>query len=199
MSDLPPPTSGLFLEISFRRLLKSCAEIMAGDNKGREDLTAWQRSPVFHHVRRGYLYVMPCVLQPSLPRSTHREPAWPVELQYVETLQEQLADLTATVGSKRHVRTGQQHFLCVDRYRRCNVIASKHACAAGYPRSCCRRTSTTSTALLTSCCRQTCQHFASRRSVAPRLAFQQRPQQQRCSSAAAEHTAYVSRTMRASA
>lgn len=50
VSDLPPPTSGLFLEISFRRLLKSCAEIMAGDNKGREDLTAWQRSPVFHHV-----------------------------------------------------------------------------------------------------------------------------------------------------
>ena len=49
--ELPPPTSGLFLEISFRRLLKSCAEIMLGDNKGREDLTAWQRSPVFHHVR----------------------------------------------------------------------------------------------------------------------------------------------------
>ena len=63
MSDLPPPTSGLFLEISFRRLLKSCAEIMAGDNKGREDLTAWQRSPVFHHVRPTQFLVtqLPCI------------------------------------------------------------------------------------------------------------------------------------------
>ena len=50
VSNLPPPTSGLFLEISFRRLLKSCVEIITGDNKGREDLTMWQRSPVFHHV-----------------------------------------------------------------------------------------------------------------------------------------------------
>ena len=52
ISELAPPTSGQFLEISFRRLLKSCAEIMAGDNKGRGDLTAWQSSPVFHNVRR---------------------------------------------------------------------------------------------------------------------------------------------------
>lgn len=48
---LPPPLSGSFLEISFRRLLASCEDIVAGDNKGREDLTSWQRSPVFHHVR----------------------------------------------------------------------------------------------------------------------------------------------------
>ena len=47
---LSPPSSGTFLEISFRRLLNSCEDIIAGDNKGREDLTAWQSSPVFHHV-----------------------------------------------------------------------------------------------------------------------------------------------------
>ncbi|KAK9823753.1 hypothetical protein WJX72_005165 [[Myrmecia] bisecta] len=46
---LPPPQSGQFLEVSFRRLLKSCEEIMAGDSKGRADLQDWRSSPVFHH------------------------------------------------------------------------------------------------------------------------------------------------------
>ena len=53
---LPPPKSGQFLEISFRRLLKSCCEIMAGDTKGRADLSEWRTSPVFHHVWAGHLY-----------------------------------------------------------------------------------------------------------------------------------------------
>lgn len=50
MQPLPPPTSGLFLELSFRRLLKSCTEITEGDSKGRADFVDWQTSPVFHHV-----------------------------------------------------------------------------------------------------------------------------------------------------
>lgn len=52
---LPPPASGQFLEVSFRRLLRSCEEIAAGDSKGRADLVEWQTSPVFHHVRRAGL------------------------------------------------------------------------------------------------------------------------------------------------
>jgi len=47
---LPPPASGQFLEISFRRLLKTCWEIVGGDNKGKRELTAWRGSPLFHHV-----------------------------------------------------------------------------------------------------------------------------------------------------
>lgn len=50
MEELPEPASGQFLEISFRRLLKSCEEIIKGDNKMRPDLDDWQTSPVFHHV-----------------------------------------------------------------------------------------------------------------------------------------------------
>ena len=50
MQPLPAPSSGLFLEVSFRRLLKSCIEITEGDSKGRADLASWQTSPVFHHV-----------------------------------------------------------------------------------------------------------------------------------------------------
>ena len=50
IANLPAPCSGQFLEISFRRLLRSCGDIMQGDNKGREDLQDWQHSPVFHHV-----------------------------------------------------------------------------------------------------------------------------------------------------
>ncbi|KAK9868706.1 hypothetical protein WJX84_005616 [Apatococcus fuscideae] len=53
--------SGQASEVMFRRLLKSCHDIVGGDNKGRADLNNWSVSPVFHH--------------------------------YVETLQEQLADL----------------------------------------------------------------------------------------------------------
>lgn len=66
---LPDPTSGIFLEISFRRLLASCESIVAGTSPARPDLANnWQRSPAFHH--------------------------------YVETLQEQLADLEAAAGSR---------------------------------------------------------------------------------------------------
>lgn len=49
-TPLPPPASGQFLEISFRRLLKTCWEIVGGDNKGKKELTAWRGSPLFHHV-----------------------------------------------------------------------------------------------------------------------------------------------------
>ena len=49
LNSLPPPSS--FLETSFRRLLASCQDIVAGDSKGREDLKSWKNSPVFHHVR----------------------------------------------------------------------------------------------------------------------------------------------------
>ncbi len=79
MADLPPPSSGQFLEIVFRRLLDKCEHTAAG-----EGAHAWQSSPLFHHV---------CVFgivfnqQPSIPY-TH--------IQNVETLQEQLADLTST-------------------------------------------------------------------------------------------------------
>lgn len=66
---LPDPTSGIFLEVSFRRLLASCEDIVAGTSTARPDLAGtWRRSPVFHH--------------------------------YVETLQEQLADLEAAAGSR---------------------------------------------------------------------------------------------------
>ncbi len=49
--ELPPPTSGLFLEVSFRRLLASCEDIAGGASTARPDLVAtWRSSPVFHHV-----------------------------------------------------------------------------------------------------------------------------------------------------
>lgn len=47
-SNLPPPKSGSYSELSFRRLLKSCDEIAAGDTKGRDELQDWQHSPVFY-------------------------------------------------------------------------------------------------------------------------------------------------------
>lgn len=50
LEALPPPRSGLPLEVSFRRLLKSCEEIVAGDDKGRQDLQDYATSPVFHAV-----------------------------------------------------------------------------------------------------------------------------------------------------
>jgi len=49
---LPAPSSNLLLEISLCRLLASCEEIAAGQDKGREDLRQWQTSPTYHHVRR---------------------------------------------------------------------------------------------------------------------------------------------------
>lgn len=49
--ELPEPTSGLFLEVSFRRLLASCESIVDGTSTARPDLIdKWRRSPVFHHV-----------------------------------------------------------------------------------------------------------------------------------------------------
>lgn len=48
MAALPPPRSGLPLEISFRRLLRSCEEIAAGDCKNRPDLQDFPTSPVYH-------------------------------------------------------------------------------------------------------------------------------------------------------
>ena len=50
---LPPPTSGLLIEVNFRRLLKCCEQIVSGDTLGREDLVEWPRSPVFHQVELG--------------------------------------------------------------------------------------------------------------------------------------------------
>lgn len=59
---LPDPTSGIFLEVSFRRLLASCEDIVAGTSTARPDLAGtWRRSPVFHHVRPAG----PCSLLPA--------------------------------------------------------------------------------------------------------------------------------------
>lgn len=46
--DLPPPSSGQFLEISFRRLLSKCEQAAAGNSSLGD---AWPTSPLFHHVR----------------------------------------------------------------------------------------------------------------------------------------------------
>ena len=65
--ELPPPSSGLFLEVSFRRLLASCEGVVNGSGvDGAAATTAapsmlamrpelardWATSPVFHHVSR---------------------------------------------------------------------------------------------------------------------------------------------------
>lgn len=49
-TELPPPASGLFLEVSFRRLLASCEDIASGTSARTDLVDCWQRSPVFHHV-----------------------------------------------------------------------------------------------------------------------------------------------------
>lgn len=100
---LPSPASGLFLEVSFRRLLASCEDIVAGTSIARPDLIGtWRRSPVFHHVRRrrraGGRVVRatrPAAFAPCLSTDSSISPSM---LQYVETLQEQLADLEASGG-----------------------------------------------------------------------------------------------------
>ena len=55
LDPLPPPASGLFLEVSFRRLLASCEATAAGTPPpgARPELAGdgWRVSPVFHHVR----------------------------------------------------------------------------------------------------------------------------------------------------
>lgn len=49
--DLPAPTSGQFLELSFRKLLKNCYDIADGSTPVRKkELVAWRTSPLFHHV-----------------------------------------------------------------------------------------------------------------------------------------------------
>lgn len=93
---------------------------MAGDNKGREDLTAWQSSPVFHHVSlhpsNAGLPLTAChpcscrVAAPELPSIDVPPPLLslgmtpPPCLQYVDTMQEQLADLE-TYTSRRYVQS----------------------------------------------------------------------------------------------
>jgi len=111
--DLPPPQSGLFLEVSFLRLLRSCEEILAGDSKGRSDLEEWATSPVFHHVclqsargRAASVFIAIRVLLLQLC-TTSQQTALSmlcVFAQYVETLQEQLSDLQNETGTKRCAR-----------------------------------------------------------------------------------------------
>ena len=93
---LPAPSSNLLLEISFCRLLASCEEIAAGQDKGREDLRQWQTSPTYHHVSTPYNAPFAFENQTILIVITTST----VDLfllilfqQYIETLQEQLADL----------------------------------------------------------------------------------------------------------
>ena len=65
--QLPPPESGLFLEVSFRRLLASCEGVANGVASDASTTVAaapsmlavrpelargWATSPVFHHVSR---------------------------------------------------------------------------------------------------------------------------------------------------
>lgn len=55
LQDLPsnalaPPKSGSYSELSFRRLLKNCDEIIAGDVKDRTDLVDWRNSTAFRQV-----------------------------------------------------------------------------------------------------------------------------------------------------
>jgi hypothetical protein len=62
--ELPAPASGLFLEVSFRRLLASCEGVVNGGGGAVDGGSAsttpsmirpelarnWATSPVFHHV-----------------------------------------------------------------------------------------------------------------------------------------------------
>jgi hypothetical protein len=91
MGSLPAPSSGLFLEVSFRRSLASCEEIAAGDCKGRDDLKSWRTSPVFHHVSL-HQVGSNC----AGPDQYYLAPA----MQYVETLQDQLKELCSAAGSR---------------------------------------------------------------------------------------------------
>lgn len=96
--DLPPPKSGQFLEISFRKLLKNCYDIAGGKTPvGKKELVAWRSSPLFHHVRphSRVLCTSRCrVWRPQTNRillaHLTRCCSWP---QYVGTLSEQLEQL----------------------------------------------------------------------------------------------------------
>lgn len=99
MQPLPAPSSGLFLEVSFRRLLKSCIEITEGDSKGRADLASWQTSPVFHHVtihRFSIRFAAHADARDALLKMT----VCCLSIQYVETLQEQLSDLKSQAHNR---------------------------------------------------------------------------------------------------
>ncbi len=90
--------------------LPAAAQELHGDHGRRQQragrphsLAAQPRLP----SREARLFL--CSLAPCShlfpPQTVANLPGW-VVLQYVETLQEQLADLTATVGSKRHDANG---------------------------------------------------------------------------------------------
>ena len=129
LEELPPPSSGVLLEVSFRRLLASCEQIIAGDDKGREDLRGWRSSPVFHHVS-----AVAAVLWARLPhpRSTqtpeqHQAPA----MQYVDTLQEQLSDLESAAAARCAAsapprRPAQRSVAVVDRRCACAHARTFH-------------------------------------------------------------------------
>lgn len=68
-------------EVMFQRFIYRCEQITQGDTKGRKDLIQWQSSPVFHYVRHIVAYFIFKLL------------ILVISLQYVDALQEQLADL----------------------------------------------------------------------------------------------------------
>lgn len=93
--ELPPPTSGLLVEVNFRRFLQCCERIVAGDCLGRTDLCDWQRSPTFHQVRstlRSYALWPKGAVGSCCTLESPSNKFWSA-LQYVDTLQELLADL----------------------------------------------------------------------------------------------------------
>ena len=50
MAELPAPQPGLRAEITFRRQLRACEDVMRGRNTSRPEFATWQSSPVFHKV-----------------------------------------------------------------------------------------------------------------------------------------------------
>ena len=107
-SDLPPPKSGSYSELSFRRLLKSCDEIAAGDTKGRDELQDWQHSPVFYQVCSTHLTMFE-LCKPPFPvlelaifctlSCTNMADAGTV-LQYVSSLEGHLVDLEHRISKR---------------------------------------------------------------------------------------------------
>lgn len=138
--DLPPPACGLFLEVSFRRLLASCEGVVNGATGNDDTMTTsmttirpelarnWATSPVFHHVSvtrvmlsftestesacrsssgvivdgggngNPLFNVVVAIFFPLLSLNTEKNQK---NQQYVETLQEQLADLEGAAPAKR--------------------------------------------------------------------------------------------------
>jgi hypothetical protein len=93
--DLPTPKSGQFLEVSFRKLLKSCYDIAGGQAPVRKkELVAWRTSPLFRHVRLGKLTASGtgcCGAKGS--HISCLMVSLQCIMQYVETLSEQLEGL----------------------------------------------------------------------------------------------------------